>query len=380
MKFSNRSQVESLSRFRSEKFLTLSFFLDTDKRRMSKKEILVSAKSLLADARARLEALDAAKEKKQRLSADLDKVQELLVKEAGSNGAGLAVYSCSGENYLEILSLPEAPRNRIVFDRNPYVLPLTQILDEYRRLVAFLIDRREAKWYAVAMGEITLIDEMKSAMPKMVKGGGEREEARRIERHVEAALQEHYKKAAQKTFEIFKKNGFQGFVLGCPDNLASEIEPHLHPYVRERLRGWLRAKPADAPDVVLKETQALERAIKKADEEAVVKRFAAELEKGGRACSGLKDSLKALSMGEIQTLIVTKYFSAPGRHCVHCDLLYTEDEIKCPSCDRKTDPVLDVVDEAIEAAMRRDAQIRHVQPPSRLDHYGQIGALLRFKS
>jgi hypothetical protein len=41
---------------------------------------------------------------------------------------------------------------------------------------------------------------------------------------------------------------------------------------------------------------------------------------------------------------------------------------------------MDIVDEAIEAAMRRDAQIRHVQPPSRLDHYGRIGALLRFKS
>ncbi|MCX6559461.1 MAG: hypothetical protein NTZ26_03000 [Candidatus Aminicenantes bacterium] len=380
MKFSSRAQVESLSKFRSEKYLTLSFFLDTDKHRLSKKEILVSAKNLLADARARLEALDASKEKKQSLAADLDAVQELTAKEAGANGPGLAVYACSGEKFQEVLSLPEAPRNRVVFDRNPYVLPLTMILDEFRRMIVFLIDRREAKWYAAAMNEITVLDQMKSEPPQKIKGGGEREEARRIERHVEAALQGHYKKAAQRTFELFKKNGFHGFVLGCPDNLASEIEPHLHPYVRERLRGWLRAKPADAPDIVLKETQALERAIKKAEEEAIVKRFTAELEKGGRAASGLRDCLSALGMGEIQTLIVTKYYSAPGRHCPRCKLLYTEEQIKCPSCDRKTDPVLDVVDEAIEAAMRHDAQIRHIQPPSRLDHYGQIGALLRFKS
>ncbi len=33
MKFSSRAQVESLSKFKSDKYLTLSFFLDTDKRR-----------------------------------------------------------------------------------------------------------------------------------------------------------------------------------------------------------------------------------------------------------------------------------------------------------------------------------------------------------
>jgi peptide chain release factor subunit 1 len=379
MKFSSRSQVEALSRFRSEKYLTLSLFLDTDKSRASKKEILTAAKNLLAEARARLEALDASKEKKAALAADLDKAQELAVREIDSGAPGLAVYACSGENFLEVLSLPEAPRNRIVFDRNPYIRPLTQILGQYRSLAVFLVDRRQAKWYASAMGEIALLDEMKSEAPKPLVGG-DRDKTRSVERRAEAAAADHYKKAAQKTFEIFKKNGFEGLVLGCPDGLVSEIEPHLHAYVRERLRGWLRAKPTDAPDAVLKETMALEKAIRKSEEEAMVKQFAAELEKGGRACSGLKDSLKALALGEVQTLIVTKGFAAAGRSCPRCRLLYVEDEVKCPACDRKTEAVLDVVDEAIEAAMRGDAQIRSVQPPSRLDRYGQIGALLRFKA
>jgi len=88
---------------------------------------------------------------------------------------------------------------------------------------------------------------MKTDISKKVKGGGEREEARRIERHVEAAVHDHYKKAARRPSTCSKKNGFHGFVLGCPDNLVSEIEPVLHPYVRERLKGWLRAKPPIPP-------------------------------------------------------------------------------------------------------------------------------------
>jgi peptide subunit release factor 1 (eRF1) len=379
MKFVSRGQVESLSRFRNDKLLTTSFFLDTDKRRLTKKEILVSAKNLLADGRTRLEGLDMAKEKKASLHKDLDAIQDYCAKEAASNSAGLAFYSCSDAGFQEILSLPEAPRNRVVFDRNPFVRPLSLILDEFHRLIAFLADRREAKWYEVFMGEIKLLDEMKSDVPKSVKGGGEREDARRMERHVEAALHEHYKKAAQKTFDLFKKNGYHGFILGCPDNLVPEIEPHLHPYVRERLKGWLRAKPADAPDSILKETQALERAVKKSEEDAIVKRLTGELEKGGRACSGLKDVLNALNMGEVQALVVNRLFGSPGRLCSRCRLLYAADVLKCPTCDRKTDPLVDVVDEAIEAAMGRSAEVYHVTPPTRLDHYGSIAATLRYK-
>jgi peptide subunit release factor 1 (eRF1) len=380
MKFLSRSQVESLSRFRSDKFQTTSFFLDTDKHRLTKKEILVSAKNLLAEGRARLDGLDMAKEKKASLLKDLDAIHDYCAKDAASNSAGLAVYACSGAGFWEVLSLPEAPRSRVVFDNNPFVRPLSLILDEFHRLIAFLVDRREAKWYEVFMGEIKLLDEMKTEVPKKVKGGGEREEARRMERHVDAAVHDHYKKAAQKTFDLFKKNGFHGFVLGCPDNLVGEIEPVLHPFVRERLKGWLRAKPADAPDVVLKEVQALERVLKTAEEEGIVKKLTGELEKGGRARSGLKDSLRALNQGEVQTLVVSRFFAVPGKFCPRCNLLYAEDELKCPSCERKTEIVVDVVDEAIEAAMKRDGAVKHITPPSKLERYGSIGTLLRYKA
>jgi hypothetical protein len=45
----------------------------------------------------------------------------------------------------------------------------------------------------------------------------------------------------------------------------------------------------------------------------------------------------------------------------------------------KTEGVVDVVDEAIEAAMKKNAELRHITPPSKLDHYGKIGAFLRYK-
>ena len=107
--------------------------------------------------------------------------------------------------------------------------------------------------------------------------------------------------------------------------------------------------------------------------------FISVLEKGGLATSGLKETLRSLNRGGVQTLLITRHLSKPGRACPKCDFLYV-DEIKCPSCQRKTEPLMDVIDEAVESAMDKKAQVRHINPPSKLSRYGDIGAFLRYKT
>ncbi len=42
--------------------------------------------------------------------------------------------------------------------------------------------------------------------------------------------------------------------------------------------------------------------------------------------------------------------------------------------------MLDIIDEAVEAAMDKNCQVKHVTPPSPLNKYGKIGAFLRYKT
>jgi len=380
MKLLSRDQIESLSKFKAENFLTTSFYLDTDKSRQTKKEIALSLKNLLSDSKARLEAMDTSKEKKESLFKDLEKINKFCSENLGSyNFAGLAIFSCSNQNFWEIFDLPNPPRNRIIFDLNPYVRPLTAILDEYHCLCALLIDRREAKWYEIYMGEITLLEAITSDVPAQVKEGGfEGTAAKRIERHINAHLQEHFKKAAQITFDFFKKKQFDWLFLGSKDEYYSDLESYLHTYLRTRLKARLKALLSDSPDRVLKESLELEKKLKKEEEEEIVHRLVSELERGGLAVSGLRETLGSLNRYEAQTLVVTRNFSKPGRICPHCHLLFV-DELRCTSCQRKTEPVLDVIDEAIEAAMKKNCLVKHIMPPSKLDRYGKIGAFLRYK-
>jgi peptide subunit release factor 1 (eRF1) len=129
----------------------------------------------------------------------------------------------------------------------------------------------------------------------------------------------------------------------------------------------------------MKEVMALEKQLNKEEEEKLITHFDSELKKGGLASSGLNDTLRSLNRGEVQTLLVTRGFSKPGRFCPKCGFLFVE-ETKCPACRVKTENTVDIIDEAVEAAFDKNCRVRHVNPPSLLRRYGNIGAVLRYKS
>lgn len=380
MKRLSRDSIESLSKFRGEPFWTTSLYLDTDKGKFTRKEIGLAFKNLLAEGRARVDGLALPKDRKDSLLKDLDLMAAYGAQNmAGHGQAGLALFSCSAKKMWEIVGLPHGPRNRLIFDQNPYLRPLLAILEKYRRLCVLLAGRRESKWYDVFMEEIAPLQELKSDVPSRVKVGGfEGTQAKKIERRIEAHGLDHLKKSAQTTFDLFKKSRFDALLIGCEDESCSDLEALLHAYLKERLAGRVKAKPDDSPTAVLKEVVRFEEACEQRREEETVQALVAELERGGRACSGLKDTLRHVNQGDVQTLVVSHNFSREGRLCPGCRFLCVEETV-CPVCEKPTSAVVDVVDEAIEAAVARSAQVKHVTPPTKLDHYGKIGALLRYK-
>ena len=381
MKLQNRSQIEALAKFKGQGDLVTSFYLDTDKGRLNKKEIQLALKNLVSEARDRACALAAAKDKTASLLGDLDLIAEHGGQAiASSNAAGLAFFSHSQKKFWHALELPHGPRNRITFDTNFYIRPLAAILDKYSPICALLISRRESRWYDVSMNEIKALDELESDVPSRVREGGfEGTAEKRIERRIDAHLQEHFKRTAQRTFELSKKHPFDWLFIGCEDNNCGDFEAHLHSYLRDRVKAKLKAHVGDTPAKVLQEVLEVEARLKKAEELETVRKLVAELERGGLAASGLRDTIHRLNQFEVQSLVVTHNFSKPGRFCPTHKLFYL-DELQCPICDKKTVVVQDVVDEIIETVLKRGGAVKHVASPSKLDRYGEIGAFLKYKA
>ncbi|MGB9836091.1 MAG: hypothetical protein ACPLRX_05075 [Candidatus Saccharicenans sp.] len=380
MKLTSSSQVEMLAKIKTHPYQATSFYLNTDKSQQSLKAINAAYKALVNQARMALEKATLTKEEKKSLLDDLDKISQFCTLKLNTwKAPGLAIFSCSGQNLWQELELPHGPRNRIVQDFDFYTRPLTAILEKYKKTCILLINRKMAVWYEVYLGEIRLLERLESNVPKQVKKGGfEGNEAKKIERHIEAMLLEHFKKAASRTLEILKQNSFDWLLVGCDNQYYPQVEEHFHTYVRNKLAGRLKARPETEPSKILKECLEIEEKLKKKEEDELVKKFVSELESGGRAVSGLADTLRRLNSFEAQTILVTHNFSKPGKVCPRCHMLFLNEE-ECPKCKVKTEEAVDVVDEALELAMTRNIPVHQITPPSRLEHYGNIGAFLKFK-
>lgn len=380
MKFYSSSQVEMLAKIKTHPFQATSFFLNTDKSQQSLKAINAAWKALINQARIALEKAEVNKDQKKSLMDDLDKISQFCTIKLNSwKVPGLAIFCCSGQNIWFDLELPHGPRNRIVQDFDFYTRPLTAILEKYKKTCALLINRKKAVWYEVFLGEIKLLETLESNVPKQVKKGGfEGNEAKRIERHIEALLLEHFKKTASRTLEILKQNNFDWLLVGCDNQYYPQLEEYFHTYVRNKLVGRLKARPETEASRILKECLEIEEKLKKKEEEELVMKFVSALESGGRAVSGLADTLRRLNSFEAQAILVTHNFSKPGKVCPDCHMLLLNEEV-CPKCKVRTEEVVDVVDEALELAMTRNIPVYHITSPSRLEHYGNIGAFLKFK-
>jgi len=381
MKLTSQDQIEKLAKFRSKDYFTTSFFLDTSRDRMTKKEIELSLKNLMSRSHSRLRKKNLESKKKDSLFKDLKKIQDYCSQKLPFyDYYGMSIFSCHAEDYWEVFNLVKSPWNMVIFDRNPYIRPLSAILEQYHRICALVMDRKEAKWYDIYMGEIKLIDQMKTDLSKH-KGETGREGfgSQSLEKHLASLFQTHIKKASTKTFEVFKKDGFDWLFVGASEDYLKELESHFHPYLKERMKGILKAKPNDSPDKILKEALSIKEEVKKNEEKQIVKDFESEIKRGGMAVSGIRNTLRSLNKGEVKTLLITRKFSKPGRLCPKCRFVYL-DETECLGCKVKTIPVIDVIDEAVEAGMNQSCQVRHINPPSQLDRYGSIGAFLRFKS
>jgi peptide subunit release factor 1 (eRF1) len=155
------------------------------------------------------------------------------------------------------------------------------------------------------------------------------------------------------------------------------VEPFLHSYLVERLIGTARLTPKDA---TLASVHATTLAVREAYERTAERTLVHEMLEGvgtGWGINGVTPTVRALSRGQVRSLLVHADASQPGFRCGKSGrLALTERE-----CRGEGDPipVLDVVDDAIEEALRQGVDVNVVYEPEARDAIDGLGALLRFR-
>ena len=134
--------------------LVTSFYLDIDGRRYPRRsdyEPHVTALCHAAGRRAAALGEDAAAA----VRADLDQIRVWLAGgiDRGTT-RGVAVFSCARQGWFEPLLLPVSVRDHVSVGREPDVAQLLALLEQHRRTLVVLADRRRGRILRIELGAI----------------------------------------------------------------------------------------------------------------------------------------------------------------------------------------------------------------------------------
>jgi len=313
---------------------------------------------------------------------DLERVQQFLRTPANLPSAqGLALFACEAIGLFEALPLPVVHRSRLAVDSTPLVRELASVEDEFGRLLTVVLDRTGARFFEVTAYECRELAGLRADSTRGKRfhgdqsgpGWGEHTYNNRIR----AEKQRHYEAIARELFAIDRRQPAHGIVLAGTGTEAGAVEPFLHTYLAERLIGTTRLNPKEAtPAAVHAATLAVRQAWERETERGEVSEMIEAL--GSRwSVNGLDSTLRALSRGQVRTLLVHADASEPGFRCGTSGRL-TRSERECRE-EGEPVPVLDIVDDAIEEALRQRVDVNVVYDTEARSAVDGLAGLLRFR-
>jgi peptide subunit release factor 1 (eRF1) len=374
----------------------VSCYLKLEPRDRGRGKYLIKLKNRAKRLTAGLEAAGLSRAERTQVEADVERVREYLSQPSQlPPGRGVAVFACGPLRLFEAVPLPHVFRSRMVVDHSPLVRELAALDSEFGRVICAAYDRTAARFFVVSAGGVEELESLTAAETSrtarfhgpskgrqrsgVARGGagagssapGEHNFNQRIREE----KQRHYAAVAQRLFELIRERPVRGVVLAGSGADVGGVEPHLHPYVAEALLGMARINPktaseTDVLDAVLDLRAEMEREWER--------HHLTELEEGMGtrwALNGITATLAALARGQVRTLLVDSAAERPGFRCRADGRLV----LSANACGGDAQPVPDVIDEAIEEALRQGAHVDVVEDAEVRRHVDGLACLLRFR-
>lgn len=388
-----RDVVEWLAAMGTTGHWVVSCYLKLEPRDRGRGKYAIKLKNRIRERLAWLDTRDdVTRQQREAVIRDLDRVQRYLADPANLPvGRGIAIFACEGLDLWEAVPLPQVFRSRLAIDRSPLVREMAAIDDEFGRMLCVVYDRQSARFFRVtSMGAEELAGLTSAEATRAGKFHGSRSRwgakaaganAATGEHNYHQRIREekhrHHARIAERLFQLTRADGqLRGIVLAGTGADAAAVGPHLHPYIARQVLGTARLNPktATAP-AVMRTVIEVRRESERSWEHEHVK----ALDEGlgtGWAVNGIAETLAALGRGQVRTLLVDPTAQASGFRCGPSGRLVVAREDCAGETQAEAAP--DLVDEAIEEALRQGAHIDVVEDPEARDPVAGLGALLRF--
>jgi peptide subunit release factor 1 (eRF1) len=378
-----RARLQRLAAVDAGRHRVVTCYQKLEPRDRSRGKYLIKLKNRVREVVQALPRLGLDRAAQEEVARDLERIQTHL-RSPGNlpSTQGVALFACEPIGLFEAVPLPFVYRSRLAVDTTPLVRELASVEDEFGRLLTVVLDRTAARFFEVTAYQAVELSGLRADATRGKRfhsdndgssGWGEHTYNNRIR----TEKQRHFEAIARELFAIDRRHPAHGLVLAGTGSDAAAVEPFLHNYLVERVLGTAKLNPKEAtPARVHEATLAVREAWERDAERALVREMR-EAIGSGWSVNGMTPSLRALSRGQVRALLVHADAGQPGFRCSETGrLALTERDCRA---EGEPIPVLDVVDDAIEEALRQGVDVNVVYEPEARDAIEGLAGLLRFR-
>jgi len=377
----SREELRQLADFecRNPEELAISFYFQPETPQdKSHREEMILAKDLV---RKTIQELELNSRNRAALE-DLRRIQKLAEGLHGNQARARAVFACAGRKLWQEFDIPAVASPTTLFvNRRFHLKPLAPVFSEHPRLWVAKIDRQNAKFLEVHFEQIRDQGLMVNPASKHVRSDGYAGyDAGHVQRHAEDEVRKHFRAVADFLKSSAEKKQFEALVIGCHDVNWAELQSQLHPYVQKKLIGRFSGDfNSLTNESAAAEGRRVLRDTLRQYHDTLVRETMDEAKSNRRGVTGLRRVLRAVELGEVETIIMSREYSARAVECTNCGHLDSHMVPYCPACGRATRNLEDVCEALVPAAIRGNLGLVLVQSDEALDRVGNIAAMLRFR-
>lgn len=375
-----RDDIRELANFQSPEGCAITFYYQpSTPPNKSHKEEAILVKDMVRNALREAEKLG----KNGSTRSDLERIGNLVDPLHGSPAKAKAIFACGQTGFWREFDVAgHLLQPKIAISHRFHLKPLAAVLDSEQRACIVLADRSVARIFELQNETISEKQDFVNELTRRGKSDGYAGyDAGHAERKQTNEAMQHFKTVADSIEKYFEHGGCDLLLIGCRDDVWSEIEPQLQSQARQHLVGHFRIDPKVAtPDHVKQMAREHLAAYEAERKQALIRDVVGEAHRNGRGAVGLRRVLRSLEQGEVQTLMLGSTFHAPGVKCYHCGHMDMHVTPTCAICGKENTELEDIGDAIVGHAIRTGVELTYIPDDEEFDKIGRIAALLRFRA
>ncbi|HEX4997959.1 MAG TPA: hypothetical protein VFY29_07025 [Terriglobia bacterium] len=298
----------------------------------------------------------------------------------------LAAFYDATDGFFWLKELDFSVPDQARWGSEAFLQPLIAGLDQLENYGVALIDRASWRLFVVLLGRIREIrrHEIPTGSVRHIKTAGtdHSESSSGIQRKADNQIRRHLAGLAKEMDNLAKTEKLRRFILAGTPEITAEFRGLLPTRLRSLVMGEVVLAGGATPAEVLAATRPVADKYEHDTEVEKVNKLVTTAAKKGKAVVGLTNTLKAVNADRVWELLYCDGIIARGYECRECASLFSTRPTRCAYCGARLEPVGNIIERAVEHAMRRHARIEVVTGPANetLKEAGGVGAFLKTRT